>query len=315
MPTLPLTLFPRRAGAVRSIDDATALGLPVLGSISEYKPGSGAPLPDEAFPEALGAFRRLTEVVRAADYRVRGNAIVVTSVEAGAGKSTIAKNLATLLARSGSRVVLVDADVNRVVRRRPGDGTSSSGFAGLLVNQLMRPSNALVHTMDIRLKILPAGSTNGPAEALLLSSRLARVVDGLCGLADYVIFDVAPVSASLPNLTRLSDVTLVVLRSGSTSRKRASRAVATLRPANAGLLGFVLNRAAVVISARGSEAEVPEAEIALPAPEERLEISVDDLLANLAGTLRLIRDIRRAGEAEDGAEDDEEDSELVTMER
>jgi hypothetical protein len=90
--------------------------------------------------------------------------------------------------------------------------------------------------------------------------------------------------------------------------------VARLRPANAGLLGFVLNRAAVVISARGST-EVPEAEIALPAPEERLEISVDDLLANLAGTLRLIRDIRRAGEAEDGAEDDEEDSELVTMER
>ena len=313
MPTIPLTLLSRRAGVVRSIDDASALGLPVLGSISEYKSGSGE-LPDEAFPEALEAFRRLADVVRAADYRVRGNAIVVTSAQAGAGNSTIAKNLATLLARSGSKVVLVDADVNRVARRRPGDGTSSSGFAGLLVNQLMRPSNALVHTMDIRLKILPAGSTNGPAEALLLSSRLARVVDGLCGLADYVIFDVAPVSAGLPNLTRLSDVTLVVLRSGATSRKRASRAVATLRPANAGLLGFVLNRAAVVISARGST-EVPEADIAFQAPEERLEISVDDLLANLAGTLRLIRDIRRADEAEDGAEDDEEDSELVTMER
>ena len=69
-----------------------------------------------------------------------------------------------------------------------------------------------------------------------------------------------------------------------------------------------------MISARGST-EVPDADIALQAPEERLEISVDDLLANLAGTLRLIRDIRRADEAEDGAENDEADSELVTMER
>jgi Mrp family chromosome partitioning ATPase len=308
---------------IRSIGDASALGLPVLGSISEFDPKPGARLPGEEYPEALESYHRLTDAVRAPEFHVRGRAIVVTSALPGAGKSTTAKNLATLLARGGSKVILVDADLNRVARRRPGDGTSSSGFAGLLVNQLMRPGNALVHTMDLRLKLLPAGSVTGSAEALLLSPRLPRVVEGLRELADHVIFDVAPVSDSLANLTREADVTLVVLRAGVTARKQAQRAVGTLREANDGLLGIVLNRAEAVVAAPVGELKTSPVEEAAELPaatEQRLEIAVDDLLADLEGALRLIRDIRQAGQgqAEDDAEDDdavEEDSDLVTMDR
>jgi Mrp family chromosome partitioning ATPase len=335
---LPFNLFgrslSRHASVVRSIDDAAQLGVPVLGSVSEFDPRPGARLPGDEYPEALEAYRRLADAVRLPDFHVRGRAIVVTSAVNGAGKSTVAKNLATLLSRGGSKVILVDANLNRVARRRPGDGTSSSGFAGLLVNQLMRPGNAVVHTMDSRLKLLPVGSTTGAADALLQSPRLPRVVEGLRDLADYVIFDVATVTHDLPHLTRFADVTLIVLRSGGTSRKEASRAVATLRESSAGLMGTVLNRAPVVIAApevrppmikapklRAMPVPVDEAAESKAAPEKRLEIAVDDLLADLEGALRLIRDLRQV---EDEPEDDmldgevpveEEDAELVTMDR
>jgi Mrp family chromosome partitioning ATPase len=319
MPRLPFNLFSRRSTVLRSIDDAAQLGLPVLGSISEFDPRPGARLPGEEYPEALEAYRRLTDAVSLPGFHVRGRAILVTSAGSGAGRSTVAKNLATLLARGGSKAILVDADVNRIARRRPGDGTSSSGFAGLLTNQLIRPGNALVHTMDPRLKLLPAGSVTGTTNGLLRSPRLPRVVDGLRELADYVIFDVAPAAEDLLHLTRLADVTLIVLRSGGTSRKDAARAVATLRDATPGLMGTVLNRAPIVIAA---PAPVPAPEVATSPVEEaaeltdlpakRLEIAVDELLADLAGALRLIRDLRQVDVA---MEETQEEEELVTMDR
>jgi Mrp family chromosome partitioning ATPase len=313
MPKLPLSLFRRRSGALRSIDDAAQLGVPVLASISSFEPRPGARLPGDAYPEALEAYQRLTEAIRLPDFHLRGRAIVVTSVSRGAGRSTTAKNLATLLARGGSKAILVDADLNRVARRRPGDGTSSSGFAGLLVNQLMRPANSLVGTLDARLKLLPAGSVAGAADALLQSPRLPRVVDGLRELADYVIFDLAPVDRDLTRLTRQADVTLLVLRSGTTSRGDAARAIATLQGANHGLLGTLLNR---VAAPQTEETPVPVEEAAETeeAPEKRLEIAVDELLADLDAALGLIRGLRGSPEAE-SVERAEEEPELVTMDR
>jgi len=317
MSIFPLNLLTRRHRVVRSIDDASRLGVPVLGSISEFDPRPGARLPGDDYPEALEAYYRLTDAVRLPDFHLRGRAIVVTGAASAVGKSTTAKNLATLLARDGSKVILVDADVNRVARRKPGDGTSSSGFAGLLVNQLMLPPNALLHTMDPRLKLLPAGSITASAEGLMLSPRLPHVVNALRDLADYVIFDVATVRRDLHHLTRQADVTLIVVRAGSTKRKEASHAVAALRDANSGLTGIVLNRAPVVITAPKPEQApaVAQSTDVMEAPERRLEIAVDELLADLEAALSLIRDLRHVDAKEDAHTEREEETELVTMDR
>jgi Mrp family chromosome partitioning ATPase len=323
MPRL-FNFLKRRPGVVRTLDDASALGLPVLGSISDFDPRPGARLPEEDYPEALEACRKLTDKIRGPDFHVRGRAIVVAGVEPGVGKSTTAKNLATLLARGGGKVILVDANLNRVARRRIGDGTSSSGFAGLLVNQLRLPSNALVHTMDPRLKLLPAGSTSAAADELFQSSRLPLVVEALRDLADYVVFDAAPLSQDLRRLTHVSDVTLMVVKSGS-SRKKAGRAIAMLREGNMGLYGTVLNRAPVLKTAPRVEQPTPAVMTAPAAPalagvpaqtkatEQRLALAVEDLLADLEASLKLIRDIKKVSRVK--AADKKEDAELVTADR
>jgi protein-tyrosine kinase len=323
MPILPFNLS-RRSGFVRNIDDATTLGAPMLGSISSFEPRPGARLPGKAYPEALAGYLKLTDAVKGPDFHARGRVIVVTSAEPKAGKSTTAKNLATLLARGGSKVILVDANLSRVARRRPGDGTTSSGFAGLLVNQLRVPSNSLVHTMDARLKLLPAGSVAGSPDTLLQSTRLPIVIDTLRDIADHVVIDAEPVTHDLLHLARLADVTMVVIAAGS-SRKRAARAISMLRGANSGLLGIVLNRAPELVMAPQPEKRLPVAEVAkgtIAEPErdekaavsqERLVIDVDKLLANLEASVKLIRDIRRVHEVEEQPE--KEDAELVTMDR
>lgn len=316
----PLEFLRQRRQPVRSIDDAAQFGVPVLGSIPAFDPHHGTRLPSSEFPEALEAYNRLAEVVSRPAFSAYGRTIVVTSSCAGEGKSTLAENLATLLASSRYHVILVDADVRSVTRRKPGDGTSSSGFAGLLVNQLMRPGKTLQGTPNPRMRLLPAGSIASSPDRLLQSSRLTRVVDGLREEADYVIFDVAPVSPSLSDLARHADVTLLALRSGVTSREGAARAVAILRESAAGLLGIVLNRAPVVLSVPRSEPHTHSimAHPARPSlAETPLAISLDELLADLEESLRLIRRLRQgsADEAETAASQEADEAELVTTDR
>ncbi|HEY7466269.1 MAG TPA: hypothetical protein VIB47_06210 [Dehalococcoidia bacterium] len=316
MPRVPLSFLFRNAGPLRDVEQAMSLGLPVLGAIGAFEPEAGSSLPGERFPEALDAYRRLVEVIRVPDFHVRGRAIIVTSAERGGWKSSVAVNLATLLARGGSKVVLVEADLRLATRRRAGDGSMSSGFAGLLVNQLRTASSAVVHTLEPKLKVLPVGSVTGMPATLLRSPRLPLVVDQLRGLADHVIFDVPSVVAweeSL-HLVHRADVTLLVLETGRTRRSAARQAAAKLKAANAGTLGVVLNRAPAWVSAPQKE-PAPAAPVRQvieePAPE-RLELAVGELLADLEDALKLIRSIRQASnEAE--ASKQEQDAELAAI--
>ena len=315
MPKIPFTFFTRDSAVVRDLEHATTLGLPVLGAIRAYEAEAGSSLPNESDPEALDAYRRLADLIRVPDFHVRGRAIVVTSAESGGEKSSVAQNLATLLARGGSKVVLVDADLRQAVRRKVGDGSISSGFAGLLVNQLRTASSAVVHTMEPKLKLLPVGGVTGMPATLLRSPRLPLVVDQLRALADHVIFEVPSVLAwdEALHLVHLADVTLMVLETGKTSRTAARQAAAKLKEANLGTLGLVLNRAPAWVSAPRIEKEpvvvkAPLASVAVvetfqEPPRERLELAVGELLADLEDALTLIRSIRKTGSDEKQEED------------
>jgi Mrp family chromosome partitioning ATPase len=309
MPKSPFTLFSRGSGVVRDLEHATSLGLPVLGAIRVHGTEANSSLPDENSPDALDAYRRLVDLIRVPDSHVRGRAIVVTSAESGGEKSSVALNLATLLARGGSKVVLVEADLRMAARRKVGDGTLSSGFSGLLVNQLRTASSAVVHTMEPKLKLLPVGSVTGIPTTLLRSPRLPLVVDQLRTLADHVIFEVPSVLAwdEGLHLVHLADMTLLVVETGKTSRSAARHAAAKLKEATLGTLGVVLDRAPAWVAALGVPLE-PPVEIrtvrpspvvmdALEAPAEashhRLELAVGELLADLEDALTLIRSIRR----------------------
>ncbi len=324
MPRIPFTFFTRESGVVRDLGHATSLGLPVLGAIRAHETEMGSSLPNASYPEALEAYRRLIELIRVPDFHVRGRAIVVTSVDSGGGKSNVALNLATLLARGGSKVVLVDADLRLATRRQVGDGSMSSGFAGLLVNQLRTASSAVVHTMEPKLKLLPVGSVTGTPATLLRSTRLPLVVNQLRELADHVIFEAPSVLVwdETLHLVRLADLTLLVLETGRTSRGAARQSAAKLKEANLGTLGLVLNRAPAWVTAPRIEEETvvvktaPAAQAAIEIDEERsqerLELVVGDLLADLEDALKLIRSIRQAGSGAE-APKQEEDAELATI--
>lgn len=175
--------------------------------------------------------------------------VVISSPDAGDGKTTMACNLALSWAQSGARVCLVEADL-----RRPGaasmmglDGTV--GLSEVLVGDVPL-DDALIPWQGEQLTVLPAGSLPPDPAALLGSESMASLVATLRDRFDIVIYDTAPLGlvADAVVLGSVVDGVVLVVSSGVTTRDRLAACVETLDSARVPLLGTVLG--SVRISSR-----------------------------------------------------------------
>jgi len=188
------------------------------------------------------AFRMLrTSLSFAAVYRPL-KTIAVTSAVPSEGKSTVATNLAVVLAQAGWRVLLVDADLRHPVlhgvfshERKPGlTDLILAGDAG---------DGIISGTMVERLSFLPSGTTPPSPADLMISPSTPALLKRLSGEFDYVIVDTAPVlvAADTPILASLVDATIVVVRAGKTAVAAVENTRAALLNTGVRLAGFVLN--------------------------------------------------------------------------
>ncbi len=141
--------------------------------------------------------------------------IIIASQKGGVGKTTVALNLSVALAHRGRRVLLVDLDPQGAITLALGRGEAEQpGLAELLLGHVAA-SDALLHTQQTGLTILPRGRLD-PADACDYEQALFRpgVLEGALrrteGEADILVLD-AP--AGLGLVTRaalaLSDFVLV----------------------------------------------------------------------------------------------------------
>jgi Mrp family chromosome partitioning ATPase/capsular polysaccharide biosynthesis protein len=186
-----------------------------------------------------------------------------TILVAGAGpfveKSTVAANVAAALARSGKRVVCVDADVRRPNLYRSFDlPKEAPGLVDVLEDDvpleevlmdvdLIQPgSNGAEPTHKGRLEVLLAGRAPSPVGDALTPETVTNLTDRLHERADFVIFDSPPlpVADSYPLALR-SDNVLVVARYGRTTRDQAEFVRTTLGEIGVRNVGVVLTDAAM----------------------------------------------------------------------
>ena len=169
--------------------------------------------------------------------------ILVTSAVPTEGKSTVSSNLAITLALSGSRVLLIDADLRRAGLDQIFEVPNDLGFADVL-EQRASASDLIHPTKTPNLWLLPAGSaTMNPGELFLAPSCdifLAKIRSQY----DYVIFDSAPVLATddTANLAPKISAVVFVVRADYTSARNAREALQQLRQRQATILGIVFNR-------------------------------------------------------------------------
>ncbi len=188
--------------------------------------------------EHLRALRsRIVRLFRETGYRT----LLVTSPSHGNGKSTLAANLALLLATEiDRRVLLVDGDL-----RKPAVGGlfSVPGAPGLADVALGDGEwrDAVTPGRWNGLRILPSGSLIARPTEALNGSRTRAFFEEVKSEYDYVVVDAPPVLpiADAMVLAGLVDAVLLVVRAGKTNRDSVLEAVDALGKAN--LIGVALN--------------------------------------------------------------------------
>jgi succinoglycan biosynthesis transport protein ExoP len=168
--------------------------------------------------------------------------LLVTSGIAGEGKSLCAINLATILAQSGRRTLIIDTDLRRGTLRRRFGLPHGPGLSDLLAGQKAEPPIHPVAGIE-NLDVLISGVSPPNPSDLLGSSAMQTWLQFLRTQYDFIVLDsapVLPVSDSVA-LNTLTDATLLLVRSRMTERPQVQRSYQILRRGGKHYVGLVLN--------------------------------------------------------------------------
>jgi capsular exopolysaccharide synthesis family protein len=169
--------------------------------------------------------------------------MLITSCLPKEGKSSTTANYAIVLAQSGAKVLVIDADLRRPTLHQIFGVANRQGLSDHLVDSNL-PQLILQPIPELpNLHFLPAGQHTAFPSEMLGAARLRQELEQWAKEYDNVLMDSAPlltVGDSLP-LATWADTTVMVARAGLTPLKALIRGRAILLRAHARIAGVVLN--------------------------------------------------------------------------
>lgn len=167
--------------------------------------------------------------------------VVFSSAEPGVGKSTLSGNLAIVMAQTGAKVVLVDADMRKPSQHRNFRVSRSLGLSKIL-GGLNTLDECLCRDVKPNLDVITAGSIPPNPSELLGSSRMQELLAELQERYDYVFVDVPPLCVVADALVVAPATAGVVLvaRCRQTTYDELSNAIENVHQADVPLLGVVM---------------------------------------------------------------------------
>lgn len=223
------------------------LGLDLLAVLPGLSKGQRGKKVEET-PELAEGCRTLCASLNIAQLQHPFKLVMVTSALVGEGKSTVASNIASFLAMSGKRVLLVDSDLRNPVldqhfQLQNHHGLSHALLEGHSDGQLGLDGQP---TEIPSLRVLTAGILPSNPSELLQSPLAHQLFNHFRNTQDfdYIIFDVPallPV-ADAQILAFYIQVTILVADASKTPRKALVRAKEILNRTGTRILGVALNK-------------------------------------------------------------------------
>ena len=236
------------------------VGVPVLGFVPEIKVRKGVDSKAsyralvstlEPNSSAIEAYRNIRTNLFFSPVGEKSKVILITSGGPGDGKTTTASNLALVIAQTGKRVLLMDADFRRPRVHKMFSLDSSKGLSNVLQGEckLEQVVQKTVHDLEIieNLDILTAGQMPTNPTELLESTRMQHIISDMREKYDRVIIDTPPILfvSDTSILSRMSDGVLLVVKSDKRTRAHAARARMQLEKVHAQIIGGILNNVRV----------------------------------------------------------------------
>jgi uncharacterized protein involved in exopolysaccharide biosynthesis/cellulose biosynthesis protein BcsQ len=241
------------SGSIRTaIQAAQQLDVPVIGEVHYHSQLKSR----RSIVDRAGSSDDLMQICRSVlsellvhadgrDPQAGGLTLGIIGVQAGSGASTMSMALAVSSSENFQiSTVLVEADrVGRTISKEFG----LNGSPGLaeLAQGIAEPSDCLQEADQPTLRVVSSSSDHSSYERTAATCKdFASAIAQFQKSADLVIVDLPPASSpdKLVGLAQHLDYIIVVLESGKTELKPASRLLRMLEESNVNLVGVVLNK-------------------------------------------------------------------------
>jgi succinoglycan biosynthesis transport protein ExoP len=208
--------------------------------------GLAAAVVDAPFSPEAEAVRAIKLAIDLQTTSERGKIIGITSSIAGEGKTSVSAALARIIAQSGARTMLVDADMRNPSLSRLLAPMAEVGLMDVLYGKA-KSDGTLWQDPDTGLCFLP-GVCNGydvsRSSNVLASGALRAIFQKMRSTADYIIVDLPPVSpiVDVRAAADLIDNYVYVVEWGKTNTRTIEQALRSAKTLQERLVGVVLNK-------------------------------------------------------------------------
>ncbi|MFA0087018.1 polysaccharide biosynthesis tyrosine autokinase [Vibrio sp. 10N.261.51.F12] len=242
---------------IEAPDEIEAIGLPVYASVprsdlqlklsamlTKGSPSTSVQLLAESNPADLSieALRGLRTSLHFAMMEAKNNILMISGPAPGIGKSFISTNFAAVAAKTGQKVLLVDADMRKGYLQSQFGLKWDDGLSELLSGKLTTEQVIKASSIE-NLDVITRGQVPPNPSELLMHPRFKEFIEWSSENYDLVIIDTPPVLAVTdPSIVgAFAGTTLMVTRFGQNTIKEIEVARGRFQQAGIEVKGVIFN--------------------------------------------------------------------------
>ncbi|MDM1272929.1 polysaccharide biosynthesis tyrosine autokinase [Acinetobacter indicus] len=191
---------------------------------------------------AIESLRSMRTAIHFALSSAKNNIIMVSGPAPEVGKSFISTNLATILAQSQKRVLIIDADLRRGYLHKYFNQQAQLGLADYLNGQT-ELSQVIKATEVSGLDVIARGKSPANPSELLSTTQFATMLNQLSEQYDHILIDTPPILAVTDGIiiSQHAGVNLVIARYAKTQMKELELTISRFEQAGVKVNGIILN--------------------------------------------------------------------------
>lgn len=231
--------------AIDSVPKRKLLLVGAGGEADEETPSSPLLISADTRSSLAEAYRHLRTSILLSTAGHAPKSLLITSSLPSEGKTTTATNTSIILAQTGARVLMIDADMRRPRLHNIFGIENGRGLSTLLASELSDSdiSQTIQQDEKTKLFLLPSGPIPPNPSELIGSEQMASLMQLLQKKFTHVVVDSPPIASFTDGvlIASMVDGVILVVHAGKSSRQVVRRSRQLLTEIGAKVFGVVLN--------------------------------------------------------------------------